>query len=226
MTPASPPAPGPAGVIFDLDGVLIDSEGLQYEAYSRVLAPYGVRVTYEEYGREFIGNGRGAEWAVRTFALPVSADELKRQKVPVYAELLHEKVQLMPGAVECLERLAPVYPLAVATNSLASELGFVLDRFAIARFFTVVVAREKYERPKPEPDAFLAAAAGLGMPPRRCVVVEDAFKGVKAAHGAGCPCLAVPHDFTRNNDFSLATRVLRSIDEVTVDLIAELAVGG
>lgn len=212
-----------AAVIFDLDGVLIDSEGLHYEAYGEVLARYGVRVTPEAYGREFIGRGRGAEWAVRTYGIAADAGELKREKTAVYGRLLRERVRLMPGAAACLERIGTAFPLAVATNASASEVDFVLDRFALRGHFTAVVPREKYENPKPAPDAFLAAASELGEDPRRCVVVEDAFKGVKAAHDAGCPCIAVPHELTRDNDFRLATRVVSSLDEVTVELVAGLA---
>jgi beta-phosphoglucomutase-like phosphatase (HAD superfamily) len=83
-----------------------------------------------------------------------------------------------------------------------------------------------YEHGKPEPDAFLTAAARIGLPPERCVVIEDAFKGVTAAVRAGCRCIAVPHDFTRGNDFSAATLIATSLDEVTVDLIERLVETG
>ncbi len=214
--------PSEKAVIFDLDGVLIDSEELHYAAYQRVLAQFGVNVGREEYARHWIAAGHGPEYAIAAYRLPVTADQLRDLKNPVYHELLRNHVQLMPGAVEALERLARAYPLALATNSNAVDVGFVVDRFGLRRFFRAIVTREQYARPKPDPDAFLAAAAAIGVPPHRCAVVEDAYKGVLAAHRAGMPCVVVPHAFTADNDFRLAARRLASLDELTAEVVEQL----
>jgi HAD superfamily hydrolase (TIGR01509 family) len=211
-----------AGVLFDLDGVIIDSEKLQYQAYQRVLEPLGVRITPEEYGREWIGNGRGAEYAVATYRLPLEPDELRQRRTAIYFDILSEQVTLMPGVTAALQRLGACFPLAVATNSNQRDTGFVLDHLGVRPFFAAVVTREMYQRAKPAPDAFATAADRIGLPPRRCVVIEDAYTGVVAAADAGCACVAIPHDFTRANDFSRATRIVESLDEVTVSLIDEL----
>ena len=211
------------GVIFDFDGVIADSEPLQYAAYSRVLRDFGVSVTREEYGREWIAAGRGPEYAVQRYGLPLTPDEVKRRKNPIYHDLLRAQVTLIPGAREALQRLAPHFPLALATNSTKADTCFVLDRFDLRRYFTALITRECYQAPKPAPDAFLAAAAALGCEPRRCVVIEDAQKGIVSAAGAGCATIAVPNSFTENNDFSLADRIVTSLDDVTVPLVERLA---
>jgi HAD superfamily hydrolase (TIGR01509 family) len=211
------------GVIFDFDGVIADSEPLQYAAYSRVLRDFGVSVTREEYGREWIATGRGSEYAVKRFNLPLTPDEVKRRKNPIYHELLRAEVKLMPGAPEALQRLAPRFPIALATNSSEADACFVLDRFDLRGYFSALITREHYREAKPAPDAFLAAAAALGRDPRRCVVIEDAYKGIVAAAHAGCATIAVPNSFTEDNDFSLADRIVGSLDEVTVPLIEVLA---
>lgn len=211
-----------AGVIFDLDGVIIDSESLQHEAYNRVLERYGIRVDVAVYGREWIARGRGPEYAVKTFSLPIGPDELRRLKDPVYHALLREKVALVPGAREALARLGEVFPLALATNSNAADTDFVLDRFQLRGYFTAVVTREQYRVAKPAPDAFRAATAALALPPARCVVIEDAYKGVVAADDAGCRCIAVPRTYTLGNDFSRADVIVGSLDEATVELIGRL----
>ncbi len=213
------------GVIFDLDGVLIDSEDLQFRAYTEVLARFGVAVTREEYAEEWIAKGCGPEYAVAAFKLPLAPAELRALKNPVYHRILQQSVTLMPGARAALARLAAHYPLALATNSNETDTAFVLDRFALRSFFTAVITRGKYERPKPAPDAFLTAAATLGLPPARCLVIEDAHKGVVAAHRAGARCVAIPHAFTAANDFSLATRLLHCLDELTVELVREMVLG-
>ena len=211
-------------VIFDLDGVLIDSEGLYFRAYSEVLKPYGVEVSRPEYEEHWIANGRGPEYIVAKHHLPLSAQELRRRRSPVYARLLESEVTLMPYAAEALDRLAPSFTLAVATNTDREHLDFVLAHLAIARFFTLTVAREDYSRAKPEPDAFLMAAEKLGAPPRACVVIEDTYKGVTAAFRAGMACVAVPNEYTEHNDFSRADIVLPSLRELTPRVIE--SVGG
>jgi HAD superfamily hydrolase (TIGR01509 family) len=213
----------PIAVIFDLDGVIIDSEELQYNAYSKVLARFGVRVSIDEYAEHWIAAGHGPEYAVRTYALPMPPDELRALKNPVYHEILRNEVRLMPGVMEALQRLHRRCPLAVATNSNRQDTSFVVDHFAIRRFFTAIVTREDYPRAKPNPDAFTTAAAEVGMPPASCVVIEDAPKGVLAAHRAGAAVLAVPNEFTRGNDFSRAAAVLGSLDELTVPLLETVA---
>lgn len=208
-----------AGVIFDLDGVIIDSEALQHRAYNTVLARYGIEVDAALYGREWIAAGGGPEYAVRTFALPCTPRELREAKDPVYHALLRSEIALVPGARAAIERLGAAFPLAVATNSHATDVDFVLAHFGLRPLFAHVVTREHYRNPKPAPDAFTTAAARLGLPPDRCVVIEDATKGMRAAAAAGCPCIAYPHDYTADNDTSTAAAVIGALDELTVALV-------
>lgn len=211
-----------SAIIFDLDGVLIDSEGLQYQAYARVLRGFGVSITVEEYARYWIAAGQGPEYAVRTYDLPIAAAQLRALKNPVYHELLRAQAALMPGALAALERLRPRFVLGVATNSNHADVAFIMDHFGLRRFFAGIITREEYVLPKPNPDAFLAAAAGLKTAPRSCVVVEDTYKGIVAAHRAGAVPVAVPNSYTRDNDFTLAAAVLGSLDELTVAFVDAL----
>ena len=213
----------PIGVIFDLDGVLIDSEGLQYAAYSRVLERFGVQVSEAVYATHWIARGRGPEYAVERFRLPLAPDELRALKGPVYHDLLRRDVTLMPGVTGVLTRLAPHFPLAVATNSNRADVGFVMEHFGLGPFFRAVVTREDYPQAKPEPDAYRTAAAHLALPAAQCVVVEDAYRGVVAAHRAGATVVAVPNRFTRGSDFSLAAVVLADLDALSVELVQSLA---
>lgn len=214
--------PPSAGVIFDFDGVIVDSEALQHRAYNQVLARFGVRVERDEYAREWIAAGRGPEHAVAAYGLPLTPTELRRLKDPVYHDLLRGEAALVPGARAALERLAAAFPIGLATNSNQQDTSFVLERFALQAFFTAVVTREQYDRAKPAPDAFLAAARRLERSPARCVVIEDATKGIVAAAEAGCQCIAFPHDYTADNDVSRAGAIIRSLDELTAELVASL----
>lgn len=218
-----PSRSGAPAVVFDLDGVLIDSETLQYRAYRSVLERFGVQVELDEYATHWIAAGRGPEYVVDRHHLQISPADLRALKQPVYHELLRREVTLMPGAAAALARLQPHFPLALATNSGRRDVSFVLDHFDLGQYFTAVVTREDYAEAKPAPDAYLTAAARLGVAPGDCLVVEDAHRGILAAHRAGARVVAVPHGFTRHNDFSLAARVLNSLDELTADLVSEVA---
>ena len=210
-------------VIFDFDGVLIDSEGLQYKAYSEVLAGFGVEVSVEEYARHWIAAGRGPEYAVEKYQLKIEPNDLRQLKHPVYHQILRREVTLMPFVKETLGELSGTHPLAIATNSNLQDVSFVIEDFDLGDFFRVVTTREDYARAKPCPDAFLAAAESLGFPPSECLVIEDAHKGVLAAQAAGIPVIAVPNQYTADNDFSAgALMVLQDLSKLNCALLAEL----
>jgi HAD superfamily hydrolase (TIGR01509 family) len=210
------------GVIFDLDGVLIDSEGLYYQAYSEVLKPYGVTVSRAEYEEYWIAQGTGPEYIVAKHRLPVSPDELRELRSPLYLQLLHTEVKLMPHVENALSCLVPNFAVTVATNTNREHLDFVLRHLNIHRFFPITVARQDYRGAKPQPDAFLTAAEKLGLPPSHCVVIEDTYKGVMAAVNAGMACIAVPNEYTLRNDFSQASLVLPSLGELTPEVVRSL----
>ena len=210
-----------AGVIFDLDGVVIDSEGLYYQAYSEVLKPYGVTISQEEYEQHWIATGTGPEYIVSKHKLPVSPGKLRKLRSPVYLRLL-EEVRLMPYVESALARLDPHFALTVATNSNRDALELILQRFSLERFFPVTVARQDYTGAKPLPDAFLTAARKLGLAPAQCVVVEDTHKGVMAAVHAGIACIAVPNQYTRRNDFSKADLLLSDLGALSPAVVRRL----
>jgi HAD superfamily hydrolase (TIGR01509 family) len=192
------------------------------------LKPYGVTVSREEYEHYWIAQGNGPEYIVEKHKLPISPDELRQLRSPVYLQLLETEVKLMPHVEEALMRLTPHFALTVATNSYREHLDAVLRRMDIARFFPMTVARQDYRQAKPQPDAFVTAAAKLGLLPDRCVVIEDTYKGVTAAVSAGIRCIAVPNEYTLHNDFSWASLVLSSLRELTPEVVWELldGVGG
>jgi len=210
-------------VLFDLDGVLTDTERLHWAAYRRVLLELGVDMGLEEYRRWFIARGVGPEYTCRTYGLPVAPDELRALKAPVYRELLEAGVRAMPGAREVLARLAPTHTLAVATNTARIEVDLIVAQLGLGTFLRTTITREDYVRAKPAPDAYLAAAATLGLGPTACAVVEDTERGAAAALAAGMPVIAVPNDLTFDNDFTDCACRLASLDELTAELLGRLA---
>ena len=209
------------GVLFDLDGTLADTERLHWRSYREVLRELGVDVGLEEYRREFIARGAGAEYACRTYGLTVSPDVLRARKLGPYRALIAAGVQPLPGALAALEGLRG-YRLAIATNSSRDEVDVILGHLGAARFFDALVTREGYERAKPAPDAYLAAAAALGLTADECVVIEDTPRGLAAGLAAGMRAIVVPSDLTADAEFPGATRRLSSLAELTPAFLASL----
>lgn len=128
----------------------------------------------------------------------------------------------MPGARELLDSLKGKKRLALATSSYPRDACNVLDTLKFMDFFSYVATKGNVERVKPYPDIFLHVANEMKAPPEQCVVIEDAEKGILAADAAGMKSIAVPNEHTRSNDFSKATMVLDSLDEINCELIDQL----
>lgn len=200
--------------------MIVDSEGLHHRAYDAALDSLGFEaIPFEVYAEHFTSRGEGLDYSARRFG--VEPRELHRKKQEIYRDLLRE-ARLCPSAAESIEVLAGRFPLAVATNSPRGEARTLLERFGLERYFRALVGREDYARPKPAGDAFLTAAARLGSEASRCLVVEDAPKGLDAALACGARCVIVPNAYTRLGPFDGAVAVLQSLAELTPERAAAL----
>jgi HAD superfamily hydrolase (TIGR01509 family) len=209
-------------VLFDLDGVLADTEPLHWAAYREVLLELGVDVGIEEYRHKFISRGGGPEYAVEAYRLPITADELRARKLPRYLDRLRRGVPPRPGARAALERLRGGWRTAVATNSVRTEVDLILGSLGLAALLDAVVTREDYRAAKPAPDAYLTAAGRLGLRAEECVVIEDTPRGLGAAIAAGMRAVALPNELTADNDFAGCTLRLAHLDELTPDLLRSI----
>ena len=197
-------------IIFDFDGVLVNSEPLILKLTQEMAVKEGWTISEEEYYREYLAlDDRGiVERLYRSHGRPVDntrRDELVNWKARAYWELIRDGLPPLPGAVEFVRRLAAEYPLAIASGSLRVEIEHLLEKMGLREAFQVLVTADEVERSKPEPEVFLKALAGLrqvpsfqrdGAPslrPTECLVIEDAPAGVRAAHAAGIKCLALAH---------------------------------
>ena len=182
-------------VVFDCDGVLVDSEPLAAEAWRRVLAAHDYTLTDEdvEYCRGLTVADMYPYLTSRT-DLPPFADlvaEVDAVRTPLYADHL----QAFPDAVTAVRELArDGIPLAVASSSRRRLVVEKLGRFDLVRFFDVIVGGDEVDRGKPAPDVFVAAAERLGIAPRHCLVIEDAVAGAEAAVAAGMRVVVVQRD--------------------------------
>jgi HAD superfamily hydrolase (TIGR01509 family) len=183
----------PAAIVFDLDGVLVDSEQVWDEVRRRVVAERGGRWTDE--ATTAMQGMSTPEWAayLSTLGATGTPDELAEAVIAAMADRYREHVPLLPGAVEAVTVLSERWPLAVASSSPPELIRVVLAAAGVADRFRAVVSSEEVEHGKPAPDVYLAAAARLGVDPGRCVAIEDSGNGLRAAAAAGMTVVAVPN---------------------------------
>jgi HAD superfamily hydrolase (TIGR01509 family) len=183
-----------SAVIFDLDGVLADSEPWWNQIDAKLLAEYGA--TYRgEYHQNVVGVSYrlAVEFYKKTFDLSVPTEEMMRRRGEIATDFFANRVGLFPHVKEVLEELRQMkLHLAVATSSVSASARPFLDRHHLTGFFEVIVTGEEVERGKPAPDIYLCAAEQIGIPAEACLVVEDALPGVAAAKAANMRVAAIP----------------------------------
>jgi HAD superfamily hydrolase (TIGR01509 family) len=211
-------------VIFDLDGVLADSEPWWNKIDAQLLAKYGV--TYRgEYHRNVLGVSYrlAVEFYKKAFGLSVPVEEMMRRRGEIATDFFANRIGLFPSVKEVLEELrqvkTPVRPalrLAVATSSVSASARPFLDRHQLTPFFEVIVTGDEIERGKPHPDIYLRAAEKLGIPANQCLVIEDALAGIAAAKSAKMRVAAIPDArFVNRREYKKeADYVLGSLSEI------------
>jgi HAD superfamily hydrolase (TIGR01509 family) len=218
---------GVEAVVFDLDGVIIDSE----ESWEEARRSYAA-----EHGREFLPDSQErmmgmstGEWSRHLavdvgIGLPperVASDVLDRMAVRYRTAL-----PLVPGAVDAVRRLAARYPLALASSSARVLIDQVLESAGLTDAFRVTLSTEEVPRGKPFPDVYLEAAKRLGLPPAVCAAVEDSSNGLRSAAAAGMVVVAVPHGVypPAPDALAAAALVVSRIEELTVAAVENLQV--
>lgn len=209
-------------IIFDMDGLMIDSEPFHCLAFDHVFKQFGKTLTQEENAMHYVGISDidAATDMVSRYLIPLSPQELVRLKEEEYKKLL-TRIKPQPGLQELLTTLkAKRLHMVVASSSSHKEIYTVLVALGITSFFDNYFSAESVERGKPEPDLFLHAAKELHVNPSECLVLEDAPSGIKAAKQAGMKSIAIPSRETVGKDFSEATLVLDNLGEV-MDCISD-----
>ncbi len=210
-----------SGVIFDLDGVLLDSSAFHLRAWQRLGDELGVGVDEAFFARTF--GMTNATILPDLLDRRLTADEahrLSERKEAVFREEASGRVQLFPGAARLLEELREHgYRLALASSTPASNLAFFSSELNLGGLLDVLVGADDVSRGKPDPEVFLVAASRLGLAPRRCAVVEDAVAGFEAAAAAGMPCVAVAttNPFDRLAERTDVALLVASIDDLDAE---------
>ena len=207
-------------ILWDNDGVLVDTEGLYFQAGHEVLATQGVELTHRDFAEQSLKKGL----SVFDFLPDQNAElieQLRLKRNARYSALLAEGVQVVDGVVETLKTFHGRVQMGIVTGSRRDHFDIVHAKTDLLPFFDFVLAREDYEEAKPHPDAYLTAMRLHRLQPDDCVVVEDSERGCVAAAAAGLRVLAVPNALSKYGDFSSAYKILNSVRDV-VDEIEKL----
>jgi HAD superfamily hydrolase (TIGR01509 family) len=209
-------------VVFDLDGVIIDSEQLWDEVREGLARERGGR--WSERAQADMMGMSSTEWSRymhEVVGLAESPEEINREVVRRMLARYSEHLPLIDGAVDAVERLAAHWPLGVASSSNRELIDHVLELSGLAPYFEVTVSSEEVERGKPAPDVYLEAARRLGVEPSRNVAIEDSANGIRSAHAAGMHVVAIPNRaFPPPADvLALASVVLESIKELDPEVV-------
>ena len=212
-------------VVFDLDGVLIDSEPVWEEVRRSVVASHGGHWDAGAQDRLMgMSTGEWSRYLSSDLGVGLSPPEVAGTVIAAMAARYRDHLPLMPGAVDAVTRLAGRWPLGLASSAPRSLIETVLDAASLRPFFKAVLSTEEVARGKPAPDVYLSVAALLRTPPAECAAVEDSSNGLRSATAAGCAVIAVPHPkYPPAPDALAAARlVLPGLDGLTVVAVAAL----
>jgi len=211
-------------VIFDMDGVIINSEPL-WEKTERILLGRRDIEYNPTYRDKIVGLNQNdsASLLKDTFKLPESIQALIDERIGILVSIYEKELELKPGVFSLVSELKETgFLLALASSSPYKVVEFVIDKFSLNKCFRVVVSGDMIELGKPNPDIYLCAAKTLRVNPNECVAIEDSINGVKSAKSAGLFCIAIPDKRLTQKDFRIADLVVDSLNSIDAQVIKSL----
>lgn len=213
-------------VIFDMDGVLILSEKINYYMYSTVAKELGCKLSKKDYNKYFAG--RTAVEGVKDFlesnGLDISkTSEVVRKSRKIKKDKMlqnfKETISLRNGTLKMLKSLKEEFTLAIATSTEADFAKIITTKHNIHPYFSVILSAKDITKGKPNPEIYLKTAKKLGISPHNCIVVEDASNGIEAAKNAGMKCIAIKMKGFEKRNLSQADYIIKNFIELTPSLI-------
>jgi len=222
-------------VIFDCDGVIVNSEPHHLTAFREVLSHEGIGLSTEDYYSKYLAmDDKGCfEAVLHSHNRPVDDKILKSlivRKMEAYRRLSQQELILYPGVVELVNKLKDRYKLAIASGAFRGEVKFALDKGGMQGAFPVLVTAQDVRNGKPHPEAFQTAMAQINrtepvpsppIRPEECLVIEDSLHGIEGAHAAGMKCLAVTNSYPKEK-LTHAERVVESLEGIRPEDLEKL----
>ncbi|MBI5687426.1 MAG: HAD family phosphatase [Verrucomicrobia bacterium] len=221
-------SPSPFAVIFDFDGLVVDSETPEFEAHRQIFAEHGVELTPEEWRGEVGIWSDTRNWFAKLGEVsgrPVDTVALREEKRRRFWQVI--KMEPLPGVRALLDELhAAAVPLALASSAEATWINKAAAQLDVTRYFRAIVTGDDVTHRKPHPEGYLLAARSIGVVPGRCVAIEDSQHGLAAAKAAGMKAVAVPNWLTAGHDLDAADLRVADATELNAGVLARLAGDG
>ena len=212
--------PNYSAILWDNDGVLVDTERLYFQSTQDVFARAGIDLTVQHYIEYFLMRSRGTSKFAAAHGLSeaeiAAMQDVRNER---YLQLLENEPITISGVRETLMTLRPHFVMGIVTSSRRRHFETMHRRTGLLEFFDFAVTREDYAQSKPAPDSYLAAVARSGFPAGRCLAIEDAPRGLIAARAAALDCWVIPTELTRPATFPGATRILERVADVAALLL-------
>jgi len=199
-------------LIFDMDGLMIDSERLYFQAEDEMAKKFGVELQEETLGK-MMGTKpiEGLAIFVKDLKLPISAQEALDMRNKIMRKKLRTELEAMPGLFHILDTFFNRLKLAVCTGAQEEFLDIVVDRLKIREKFNVLQCSDEIDKGKPEPEIYLKTCEKLAVSPQECFVLEDSANGATAGKRAGCQVIAIPSEYTQSQDFTSADFIVSDL---------------
>lgn len=210
-------------ILFDLDGLLVDSEPLQFQSYQQALSQFGVALDLDAWIQWHSVEASTTRW-VKDQNLDLDPEEIRAVKKLHYDDLVDRELELKPGARELVEACANEFELAVVSSSRRESIESCLRKFKLDKNFSLFVSGAELKRSKPYPDSYLEALKAMNIPAQNAITLEDSVTGLRAATAAGIDCIVCPDHFIPKsiNAFSGAALIVESLDELNAETLREV----
>jgi HAD superfamily hydrolase (TIGR01509 family) len=210
-------------VIFDMDGVIIDSEPVHMKIEQEIFRELGLDISMEEH-QKYVGTSAHEMWedVVSRYKLDIPADEILEKKLTQYLDYLTSENNLQPmeSVRELITHLkSKGKQLILASSATSKEIDLVLDKLSLKSFFSHAISGAELERSKPNPAIFLKASSLAKTSPEQCCVIEDSQNGILAAKAAGMKCIGFRNSTSGNQDLSEADIIIDSFKDINIDEI-------
>ena len=210
-------------IIFDMDGVIIDSEPLHFKLEKELLEELGGKITQEEHST-FVGTTDYHMWSTfkKQFGFKPSIDEVMQIKKERFNKNIH-KIELIDNFWDFFIKVYNEgYPLALASSNNRETVDLIVEKFNLDKYLRVIMSGEDVKEGKPSPEIFLKAAEKLGVIPPDCIVIEDAENGVSAAKSAGMKCIGLKSSDYGNQDLAKADLIIKNFNELELNTLHNL----
>lgn len=210
-------------VIFDMDGVIINSEPLHHKVEREIVEELGGKLSDEEVA-SFVGTTDYNMWSKikKKFNFKLSVEELIEMKKERFMKEIDE-IQLVPNFMDFMLSLYKKgYLMAIASSNNRKIVDTIVNKFQLYKYMKFIISGEEVKRSKPDPEIFLTAAKKMNVTPSDCIVIEDATNGVKAAKAAGMKCIGLKNTDTGKQDLSEADLIIENFNELSLDTLKNL----